>query len=116
MHLLHFCLKKSEQNVNKMVTNDEQNANKITTNVREEEAEMNTLSYMIINPGDWKCNIGIQSLGYFERGVYIELLILMHDTEGMLALNGKPLGIEQLRRLALYPIELLAHTNALGTL
>ncbi len=85
MHLLHFCLKKSEQN-----------ANKITTNVREEEAEMNTLSYMIINPGDWKCNIGIQSLGYFERGVYMELLILMHDTEGMLALNGKPLGIEQL--------------------
>ena len=64
--------------------------------MREEEAEMNTLSYMIINPGDWKCNIGIQSLGYFERGVYMELLILMHDTEGMLALNGKLLGIEQL--------------------
>ncbi len=42
-------------------------------------------------PGDWRKDPGVQALSYEERGVWFELLMLMHDCEqrGKLILNGK---------------------------
>lgn len=44
-------------------------------------------------PGDWRKDPGVQALSYEERGVWFELLMLMHDCEqrGKLILNGKPI-------------------------
>lgn len=44
-------------------------------------------------PGDWKKDPGIQSLTYHQRGVWFELLLLMHESEqrGRLLLNGMPM-------------------------
>ena len=42
-------------------------------------------------PGDWKKDVGVQSLSFHDRGVWFELLLLMHDSEqrGKLLLNGR---------------------------
>lgn len=47
-------------------------------------------------PADWRKDPGVQALGYFERGVWFELLCLMHETEprGLLTLNGKAMPEE----------------------
>lgn len=52
-------------------------------------------------PADWRKDPGVQSLGYFERGVWFEILCLMHESEqrGRLLLNGKPMPNEALARL-----------------
>ena len=44
-------------------------------------------------PGDWRKDPGIQALSYEERGVWFELLMLMHDCDdrGKLILNGNPI-------------------------
>lgn len=44
-------------------------------------------------PGDWRKDPGVQSLDYFARGVWFEILCLMHESErrGFLLLNGKPM-------------------------
>lgn len=52
-------------------------------------------------PGDWKKDLGIQSLDYESRGVWFELLLLMHDSprRGYLQVNGKPMTDEILGKL-----------------
>jgi hypothetical protein len=52
-------------------------------------------------PADWRKDPGVQALGYFERGVWFEILCLMHESEqrGKLLLNGKPMPNEALARL-----------------
>lgn len=52
-------------------------------------------------PGDWRKDVGVQSLSYHDRGIWFELLLLMHDSEerGVLTLNRKPITEEQLARL-----------------
>jgi hypothetical protein len=49
-------------------------------------------------PGDWRKDPGVQALSYEERGVWFELLMLMHDCEdrGKLMLNGKPIEHKRL--------------------
>ena len=43
--------------------------------------------------GDWRKDPGVQALGYFDRGVWFEILCLMHESDerGKLLLNGKPM-------------------------
>lgn len=44
-------------------------------------------------PGDWKKDIGVQSLDWEPRAVWFEMLLLMHESEerGKLVLNGRPM-------------------------
>lgn len=52
-------------------------------------------------PGDWRKDVGVQSLTYHDRGVWFEILMLMHESSprGMLMLNGKAMSEEALGRL-----------------
>lgn len=52
-------------------------------------------------PADWRKDPGVQSLSYHDRGVWFEILCLMHESEqrGMLLLNGKPMPPDALGRL-----------------
>jgi hypothetical protein len=52
-------------------------------------------------PGDWRKDPGVQSLSFEERGIWLELLFLMHESEspGRLLLGGNPYPIDRLARL-----------------
>lgn len=52
-------------------------------------------------PGDWRKDPGVQSLDYFVRGVWFEMLCLMHESEqrGKLMLNGRAMSDDSLARL-----------------
>lgn len=52
-------------------------------------------------PGDWRKDPAVQSLDYFDRGVWIELLCIMHESSerGVLLLNGTPMPVEALQNL-----------------
>lgn len=52
-------------------------------------------------PGDWRKDIAVQSLEYHDRGVWFEMVLLMHDSEerGKLVLNGIPMTEETMARL-----------------
>ena len=52
-------------------------------------------------PGDWRKDPGVQSLSYHDRGVWFEILLLMHESDerGKLNLNGKPMPVDALARL-----------------
>ncbi len=60
-------------------------------------------------PGDWRKDTGVQSLSYEARGVWFEILCLMHESErrGVLTLNGKPMPEDALARLLGIPEVLL---------
>jgi hypothetical protein len=51
-------------------------------------------------PGDWKKDPGVQSLPFHDRGVWFEIMLLMHESteRGKLLLNGKPMPNEALAR------------------
>jgi hypothetical protein len=48
-------------------------------------------------PGDWRKDPGVQSLEYHDRGVWWEMLCLMHECEprGKLAIGGRPIPPER---------------------
>jgi hypothetical protein len=52
-------------------------------------------------PGDWRKDPGVQSLNYFDRGVWFEVLCLMFESEdrGKLLLAGKKMPDEALAQL-----------------
>lgn len=52
-------------------------------------------------PGDWKKDLGVQALSFHERGVWLEILLLMFDSEdrGKLIINGKILTAEAIGRI-----------------
>src|SRR5580698_9241899 len=52
-------------------------------------------------PGDWKKDLGIQALSYHDRGVWFEMLMLMHESErrGVLLLNGQAMTDDMLARV-----------------
>lgn len=54
---------------------------------------MAKLPAMQFYPGDWKKDIGVQSLSLHDRALWFEMMLLMHDSEqrGRLVLNGKPM-------------------------
>lgn len=57
-------------------------------------------------PGDWRKDPAVQSLDYTERGIWIELLCLMHEsnTPGKLMIGGVPYPEDRLARtLGLIP-------------
>ena len=51
--------------------------------------------------GDWRKDLAIQSMSYHHRGVWFELLLLMHTSEqrGRLTLNGRPMSNADLSSL-----------------
>lgn len=51
-------------------------------------------------PGDWRKDPGIQALSFEERGIWVEILCLMHESSprGKLLLSGKPYPIDRLAR------------------
>jgi uncharacterized phage protein (TIGR02220 family) len=52
-------------------------------------------------PADWRKDLAVQALGYFDRGVWFEMLCLMHESSarGVLLLNGAPMPDEVTARL-----------------
>lgn len=58
-------------------------------------------------PGDWRRDPGVQALTYEERGIWFEILCLMHECEprGKLVLNGRPIDDERLARMLGVPYE-----------
>lgn len=52
-------------------------------------------------PGDWRKDPGVQSLSFHDRGVWFEILCLMHESEerGKLLLRGQPMPEDALSRL-----------------
>lgn len=52
-------------------------------------------------PADWRKDLAVQALDYFERGVWFEILCLMHESSerGVLLLNGNPMPDDVLARL-----------------
>lgn len=63
-------------------------------------------------PADWRADIGIQSLSFHDRGVWFEILCLMHQSEerGRLVLNGRPMSDEALSRALGLPVDELTAT------
>jgi hypothetical protein len=57
--------------------------------------------YLHFYIGDWRKDIAVQSLSYYHRGIWLELLMLMHCSEhrGRLVLAGKPMPNAALARL-----------------
>lgn len=52
-------------------------------------------------PADWRKDSAVQSLDYETRGIWFEILCIMHESEerGVLLLNGKPMPENALARL-----------------
>ena len=67
-------------------------------------------------PGDWRKDPGVQALDFHDRGVWFEMLCLMHESEerGVLLLNGQPMDESALSRLLGLDKQIL--TKALTTL
>lgn len=51
-------------------------------------------------PGDWRRSLDVQALSFHDRGVWFEILCLMHESEerGVLMLAGKPMSDEILAK------------------
>lgn len=52
-------------------------------------------------PADWRKDPGVQALPYHDRGVWFEIICLLHESEerGKLLLNGRPMPDDALARL-----------------
>ena len=59
---------------------------------------MGKLPALQFYPGDWKKDPGVRALSYHDRGVWFEILLLMHESEqrGKLLLNGQRMPYEAL--------------------
>lgn len=68
---------------------------------RKDAPKSDKLPALQFYPGDWKKDLGIQSLDFFDRHVWFEMLLLMHESEerGVLVINGKPVTEEMLARM-----------------
>ena len=73
---------------------------------------MAKLPAMQFYPGDWRKDIGVQSLTFHDRGIWFEMLMLMHESDirGMLVLNGRPMPVEALARLLGLDIQVVNQT------
>lgn len=62
---------------------------------------MSKLPALQFYPGDWKKDAGVQALSFEDRGIWFEILLLMHESEhrGKLLLNGKPMSEDALARV-----------------
>jgi len=52
-------------------------------------------------PADWRKDSGVQTLDFHDRGVWFEMLCLMHESEerGKLVLNGRAMTHEEVAKL-----------------
>lgn len=52
-------------------------------------------------PADWRKDLAVQALGYHDRGVWFEMLCLMHESSerGVMLLNGSPIAEDVIARL-----------------
>jgi hypothetical protein len=52
-------------------------------------------------PADWRKSPDVQALSFFDRGVWFEILCLMHESEerGRLMLSGRPMSDDALTRI-----------------
>lgn len=52
-------------------------------------------------PGDWRKDPGVQALSFEERGIWLEILFLMHESteRGKLLLNGKKIPTNRLAKM-----------------
>ncbi len=57
-------------------------------------------------PGDWRKDVAVQSLDYHARGVWFELICLMHESDrrGVLLLGGQPMPMPALASLLGLPV------------
>jgi hypothetical protein len=64
-------------------------------------SKIHKLPAMQFYVGDWRKDPGVQALGFHERGVWFEMICLMHESEerGKLMLNGLPMPDDALARL-----------------
>lgn len=64
-------------------------------------ADMSKLPAIQFYPGDWRKDPGVQALSFHDRGVWFEIILLMHESDerGKLLLNGKPMPESALARL-----------------
>jgi len=62
---------------------------------------MSKLPAIQFYPGDWRKDPGVQALSFHDRGVWFEIILLMHESDerGKLLLNGKPMPESALARL-----------------
>ena len=62
---------------------------------------MSKLPAIQFYPGDWRKDPGVQALSFHDRGVWFEMILLMHESDerGKLLLNGKPMPEQALARL-----------------
>jgi uncharacterized phage protein (TIGR02220 family) len=67
-------------------------------------------------PADWRKDLAVQSLGYHDRGVWLEMLCLMHESSerGVLLLNETPMADVVAARILGLDIQTFKQT--LGTL
>lgn len=80
--------------------------------------EPKKLPAILFYPGDWRKDPGVQSLDYFTRGVWIEMLCIMAECNprGYLAVGGKAITDEALgRMLGLDPARLTHELTLLLT-
>lgn len=61
----------------------------------------NKLPAFQLYPGDWRKDPAVQALDFEYRGVWFEMLLIMHESEqrGKLLLNGNPMPEKALARL-----------------
>ena len=52
-------------------------------------------------PADWRQDNGVQALSYHDRGVWFEMLNIMHSSSerGVMSINGSPMDPEMIARL-----------------
>jgi len=62
--------------------------------------------------GDWRKDPGVQSLGYHDRGIWFEMLCIMHESpeRGKLILNGAKMPEDALARLLGLDNQILSNT------
>ena len=70
------------------------------------------LPYFPFYPGDWRRDSGVQSLRFHDRGVWWEMLCLMHDCEprGKLMTNGRAMTVHALAQNLHLPLKSMNKT------
>lgn len=62
---------------------------------------MGKLPALQFYPGDWRKDPAVQSLTFEQRGVWFEMLMIMHESahRGKMTLNGKPMPTEAIANI-----------------
>jgi hypothetical protein len=50
-------------------------------------------------PSDWRADVALRACSFAARGLWIDLLSLMHESDGELRLNGRALSVRQIATL-----------------